>query len=126
MIADSDTRAPWQIAIAIRLQTATSYLCLLTLDDHRKQVYETAYKTEDLNKWIEKHVSRIVTLVNRSIKEHGQGCVVRSVAGSYAESLAVRGLSGLVTIAGGIHTGKARRLTNEQRPALRTRPVTPG
>ena len=125
MIANSDTRAPWQITASIRLQTAVGYLCLLALDDHRKQVYETAYRTENLNKWIENHVSRIVTLVNRTVEKHGQGCVVRSVAGSYAESLAARGLSGLV-IAGGIHTGKARRLTNEQRPALRTRPVTPG
>ena len=119
MIANSDTRAPWQITASIRLQTAAGYLCLLTLDDHRKQVYETAYKTEDLNKWIENHVSRIIAIVNRSVEKHGQGLDVPSVAGSYAESLAARGLSGLV-IAGGIHTGKARRPHDEHyRPAER-------
>ena len=99
-----DTRSPLEIDIAIRLQTAVAYLRLLVLDDHRKQVYETAYRTENLNKWIENHVSRIIAIVNRSVKEHRQGCVVRSVAGSYAEPLAARGLSGLVTVVGGIKT----------------------
>ena len=99
-----DSRSPLEIDIAIRLQTATSYLCLLTLDDHRKQVYETAYRTENLNKWIEKHVSRIIAIVNRSVEKHGQGLDVPSVAAHWNDELHARGLNGTVRCVHGIKT----------------------
>ena len=96
-----DTRPPWQIAVAIRLQSAVGYLCLLELDEHRRQVYEAAYKIGDLGQWVNKHIENLIGAVNQAVKEHGQCRAVPSVKAHWSEKLHARGLSGIVTLAGG-------------------------
>ena len=89
-----DTRPPWQIAIAIRLQSAISYLRLLELNAHKQQVYETVYKTGSLEQWVNEHVDRIIAIVNQTIEVHRQGCVVTMDKHRICP-LVARGLSGV-------------------------------
>ncbi len=62
----TDTRPPWKIAAAIRLQSATGYLRLLNLDEHKQQVYEKVYKTGNLKQWVNEHVKRLISDVNQA------------------------------------------------------------
>ena len=98
----SGPRHDWQIAIAIRLQSAVSYLRLLELDEHQQQVYEAAYKTGSLEQWVNEHVETIIRQVNYQVAK--RDCVVPSVAAHWSEELHARELSGTVTLAGGIKT----------------------
>jgi len=90
----SGPRHDWQIAIAIRLQSAVSYLRLLELDEHQQQVYEAAYKTGSLEQWVNEHVDRIIAIVNQTIEVHRQGCVVTMDKHRICP-LVARGLSGV-------------------------------
>jgi len=77
---------------------------LLDLDEHRRQVCKTAYKTGDLNQWIDEHAKTLISSVNRAAEEHGQDFAVTSVAARWSDALRARGLDGRVELAGGIRT----------------------